>query len=478
MAACGLRPLPPPAAPPATPPSAWAIADSQGVELLARLVQADTRQPAPHEASAARLLRDFLRRAGVDATLVDHGGNRASVFARLDGDAPEGAAPLVLLSHLDTHPFNAAAWPEGRPPLGAVIRQDALWGRGVLDGKGLAATHALALATLREADLPLARPVLLVAAAGGLEPEALGLSQVIVQHPELGNAFGVLTKGGGTWLDLLGDGRAVHAVGTSERGHARLRITAATRSDEVHLETSPAVDRLHRAMDLVLGDDARPRLTPPTIDTLRYASADVYFPKSFVMRRAALARLFLVPELADAPSTRPLVRDTFAITRLVGGLPAARVLPDRVAADVDCGLLPGTTPGQVRNRMRARIQDPDVHITVLHGRSWSGGPTSEAVLGAVAAAARIPDADQVTVPWMSPDPTGAWPLRDLEVPVYGFTPFALDGAAWGRVRERAERLPLDEYRRGVRTLVRLVGSLAGGAPPVTPPGSRSSPPRP
>lgn len=446
---------------PRVPAEAWTVGDAQGIELLARVVQTDTRQPRGREAEAARPLREFLLRAGVDVELLPLGAGRASVFAQVRGGAPAGAAPILLLSHLDTHPATPEAWPAEAGPFSAAIRSDALWGRGVLDGKGLAALHALTLAVLEASEVPLRQPVYMLAVAGGLEADSPGLARAIEQRPGLANAELVLTKGGGSWIDLFGDGRIAHVVTTSERGAVRLRITAATRSDDSGASESPAVARLSRALERVLDRVSNPRLTRPTLDTLEHASDGVYFPKNLVMRSTPLARTFLLQDLAQRSSTAPLVREALVVTHVGSNRDGGRVAPDRAWAVLEGRLLPGRTPGALRAELRAAVQDPDVHVTIESGDTWSGSPTSEAVLAAVRRHARVSgDRAQVTVPAMSPEPTGAARLRRLGVKVYGFTPWVLAPESWARIEGRDEHLPLEDFRRGLRVLTRVVLELA------------------
>lgn len=461
FAACATVSPAPPTETFSLPKDAWTVGDSQGIELLARVVSMDTRQPRGHEGPAAKVLRDFLLRAGVEARLLPLGAGRASVFAIVRGEAPAGAAPIVLLSHLDTHPATPEAWPSEAGPFSAAIRRDALWGRGVVDGKGLAVLHALTLAVLQASRQPFERPVVMLAAAGGLSGDTPGLSQALAEEPMLGDAALVLTKGGGSVVDLLGDGRVVHTVATSERGFARIRITAAARSDESGLEDA-AVARLGRALDAVLTQVSSPRLTRPTLDTLEAASEGVYFPKSVVMRTTPLARAFLLQDLAHRPSTAPWVHDELVVTRIGSNRAGGQVAPDRAWAVVEGRLLPGNSPGRLRARLKAAVRDPDVHVTVDAGAQWAGAPPNPDLLARVDRHARLSkDLDQVTVPTMSANPTGARGFREIGVPVYGFVPFVLSPEAWDRAFGRDERLPLEDFRRGLRVFATLTAELAG-----------------
>ncbi len=443
------------------PATAWTVGDSQGLELLSAVIQKDTRQPLGREEPAALVLRDFLQRTGVDVQLLSLGPGRASVFAEVRGGAPAGAPPILLLSHLDTHPATAEAWPQDAGPHSAAILKDALWGRGVLDGKGLAVLHALILAVLTDAKTKLQRPILMLAAAGGLEAGTPGLTQALQMRPALGNATVVLTKGGGSWINLLGDGRVAHTIANSERGFARVRLTAALREDESANRESAAVRRLNAALSEVLAAIDAPRLTRPTLDTLEFASVGTYFPKSLVMRSTPLARIFMLPDLITRPTTLPLVTDAIEVSYVGTNRSGGQLTPDRAWAILQCRLLPGSTPGGLRSRLRGLIRDPDVHVTVEDGAAWSSSVLSPEVAAAVDAHARIrTERDQVILPIMSPDPSGGRALRELGARVYGLSPYVLQTEDWARTKGRNERLPLEDFRRGLRSLTRIVVQLA------------------
>ncbi|MCA9490177.1 MAG: hypothetical protein KC621_09640 [Myxococcales bacterium] len=264
----------------------------------------------------------------------------------------------------------------------------------------------------------------------------------------------------GTRLDLLEDGRVAHTVATSERGYARLHLTAVTRSDERADTGDHATRRLNEALTAVLARGFPPRLTRPTLDTLEAASEGAGFPRSLVFRTTPLARVFLLQEWALRPPTQPLVRDEVVVTQVTSGLAGGQGAADRGHAVLEARLLPGTTPGRMRDLLRARIKDPDVHLVVEDGANWSGSKADPQVLLRIAERAHVPGvSEQVVLPIMNPEPLGARPFRDQEIPVYGFLPYALDEADLARIKGRDERLPLDDYRRGFRVLTGLVIDL-------------------
>lgn len=472
LSACAHRP--PRATEPPPPPlaaEAFDVVDGRAADLLAHLAEVDTRQPHGHEATAARRLFEFLRRAGLESDMVSMAPQRASLYARLAPPGRRDAQPLVLLTHLDTHPADPRAWTADRGPMSGTIADGAVWGRGVLHGKGAAAMFALTLAALRRAAPALARDVILVATADGLSGRGEGLAVVIERYPEIATAGLVLSSGGVSHLNLFGGGRLVHAVVTSERGYARLRLVAAARSDEAGALAQDAVlERLQRALEALEKAANGPKITEPTAQALDYASAGLPLPRAVFYRSSPLAHVFLLPDLARRAATRAMVKDSIRVTHLSGGTGGTLAATDRAQAWLRCGLLPESTPAGIRTRLVRAIGDPDVHVTIEEGAPWSGTPPDEDILARIARHAHRSEReeDQTIVPVMGPEATDARVLRSLGVPVYGFIPMVLDEAAARSIRGRNEHIRIDVLRDAVHRLSSLVMDLAAAIPPERP----------
>ncbi len=99
------------------------------------------RAPSPtgSEGPAAQVLTNAFRDLGFDDVRCDDAGNAIGVLRRGDG-------PTVMLNgHIDTVPVgDEALWPY--PPLGGVVAEGRLWGRGASDMKSSLACMALAAA--------------------------------------------------------------------------------------------------------------------------------------------------------------------------------------------------------------------------------------------------------------------------------------------------------------------------------------------
>ena len=131
--------------------------DQEVPELLAQLVRIDSTDPGRYEAGVEQFVRRWLQER-IAAAPKSHAyierlealpGRfclRATIPAAGDSSAgTQHPSDLTLLCHMDTVVLGAG-WSEDTPPLGAIVRDGQLWGRGSCDMKGGLACAMLAFA--------------------------------------------------------------------------------------------------------------------------------------------------------------------------------------------------------------------------------------------------------------------------------------------------------------------------------------------
>jgi succinyl-diaminopimelate desuccinylase len=188
---------------------------SQAVELTQALIRLDTVNPQGNEEPAARLLGEMLAAAGLEVAYPRLGPNRCGLLATLRGASPGPA--LVCTGHLDTVPLGNAPW--SMAPLGGLIQDGKLYGRGASDMKsGLA---ALTVAARHLARAPRGRGDLVLAFTAGEETGSQGARQMVdrgllparagallVAEPSGNQPF--LGHKGALWLECAAQGKSAH----------------------------------------------------------------------------------------------------------------------------------------------------------------------------------------------------------------------------------------------------------------------------
>src|SRR6478672_799977 len=108
---------------------------ARSLALAQTLVRMDTVS-ANSNLALIHLVRDELAKLGVESRLTFNAERtKANLFATLGEGKPAG---VILSGHTDTVPWDGQDW--SVDPLGAVVKDGRLYGRGSADMKGFIAT--------------------------------------------------------------------------------------------------------------------------------------------------------------------------------------------------------------------------------------------------------------------------------------------------------------------------------------------------
>jgi acetylornithine deacetylase/succinyl-diaminopimelate desuccinylase-like protein len=165
-----------------------------------------------------------------------------------------------------------------------------------------------------------------------------------------------------------------------------------------------------------------------------------------------------------ARAVRALLRDTISPDVIHTGI-KYNVIPGEATIEIDCRTLPGTTEGDVREEVLARLGDLAPHCTVEHviGAVPVEAPAEGELYELLASTIRAHDPDGIPVPVLAPFATDAKHTAKLGIPTYGFSPLRLDPGE--RFLERFhgvdERVGLDALRWGLPVLFDVVATFCG-----------------
>jgi len=361
--------------------------------------------------------------------------------ARLRGDGT-GGGPLLLLGHTDVVPVEPDRWT--RDPFGAEIDNGYMYGRGALDMKSMVAMELMVMlrlaATARQAGhdpssgpLPgLRRDVIFAATAdeeaGGLE----GAGWLVDQRPELLQADGALSEAGAVSVEVFG--RRFYPIQVAEKGYEVYRIVvhgtpghgSMPRPDNAAVLAARIVERLQAP--------GTPRATPiMEAAILAIAAALPDGPAHRVhhlLHPAPRVSDEAIDALCEEPyrrAIRALLHDTIGTDVIHAGT-KYNVIPGHAEIEVDCRLLPGTSPEAMFERLRTLIGDdllPHCEILpLLHGEPLEQ-PTDTALFRLLGDTLTAHDPEALPVPMMAPFATDAKHLRRLGIPTYGYSPLRL-----------------------------------------------------
>ena len=438
----------------------WTALGREAVDLLRAYLRIDTTNPPGNEIGGTRFLEDVLRRDGIASRTVESAPGRANLVARLSGDG--GLGGIVLHHHIDVVYADRRYW--SVDPFGGEIRDGFLYGRGAIDMKSTGILQLVAVLALERAKVPLKRDLILLATADEEAGSAHGAAFLAARHPGwLQGAEYAISELGGIELDphyrapfariVISEktGLPLRLIARGAPGHGSMpwpdsaphrlvralhRLLAAERPARV----LPEVQEYFRSLARVLpGDEGR------GFDTLDGSLGEPGFRARFFARREWAA----------------MVRTTFAVNMLRGS-EKLNVIPAEAVAEIDCRMLAGDDPDEIRDWVAAAVNDE--HVEVAFGREPkipNLSPPDTELYKALAdsLARRAPGV--VVAPEILVAFTDNWVFRRMGLQGYGWSPFILDEGEWRRVHGNDERISLENIEQGARAYTELLLTVAG-----------------
>ncbi len=437
----------------------WARLGDETVDVLRQYLTIDTTNPPGNEIAGARFLEDLLAADGLASETAESAPGRANLMARIRGD---GSLPgIVLHHHIDVVYADRRYW--SVDPFGGELRDGYVYGRGALDMKSTGILQVMATLAIKRARVPLKRDLVLLATADEEAGSRFGAQFVAERRPQwLAGAEYALSEIGYI-MRLPGATAPVASIVISEKTGLPLRLTA--RSSPGHgsmpwPDTAP--NRLIRALGRLLAAERPPRVLPETREY--FARLGSVLPPEISagfddIERALHAPGFRGRFMAHRHSAA-LVRTTFAVTMLKGS-EKRNVIPPEATADIDCRMLAGEDPEEIRAWVQEVVADEHVQVEITAPPKQPNLSPPDTELYKCLAdtlARRAPGA--VVVPEILVGFTDNWVFRRCGLHGYGFGPFVLDEEELGRVHGNDERVSLDNLEAGVRSYTEMLLAAA------------------
>ena len=422
------------------------------------------------ETRAARYCAEILASAGIEASVIETVPGRGSCLARLRSSVAEPLPPLVLLSHLDVVPVEAARW--SRDPFGGDLVDGVVWGRGAVDMKNMVAMALAVMLALRRSGVALERDVILAALADEEAGGAFGARRLVAERPEwfasdAGFASAALNEVGGYSITVRG--RRYYTIQVAEKGIIWTRISAeGTPGHGSMPRPDNAAVRVARAV-AALAAPRPPRLIGVVREFLEALGLGRIAELAESDPTAASAELeSAIPDETLARSIDAMLRDTVSPNVLQAGT-KVNVLPGHAEAEVDVRTLPGTDQATLLAALQAEA-GAGVAVESLVTLPPVEAPADAEIVSLMREVLLRADPDGIPVPMMITPGTDAKALASLGIPTYGFAPLRLDPETpfLSLFHGHDERVPVSAIRFGLPVLFEVVARYA--APHDTAPG--------
>ncbi len=444
-------------------------------ELLAEIIRINTSNPPGNERSLDDLLASQFKPLGFEVVIIPTPApGKAHFIARLKGDGSQ--KPILLAAHADTVGVEREKW--SVDPFAGVVKDGYVYGRGALDFKGGLAVFAEAVLRLAREKVPLKRDVIFLSEAdeegGNYNTEWLAAS-----HWDLMNCEFALNEGGWIMKNAGGGVRYV-SISTADKIGLTLLITAHGTSTHSSLpRPDNAIFRLARALEKISTYETKPKLIPSTREFFLTLAKTSQPPMSTYFHDLATSSDAAVLDRASKAVSEnillhAIMRNTIAPVFLQAGF-RGNVIPGSATATLNFRTIPGTTPGELIDEMKAVIGDPDVDVGMPPASTPEGAlfardvemagkihPSSTDTLlyRALASSAQTVWPGVPVTPYLFQAGTDAFAWRSRGVPVYGIYPYPITDDDLSRMHGNDERMSVGSLEEGTDMIYKTLLAVA------------------
>ena len=333
-------------------------------DIFDELIGINTTDSVGSTTAAANAMAKHLLDAGfppADVKVLGPNDRKGNLVARIHGNSSPGLKPILTMGHLDVVEARRSDWTTD--PFQLIERDGWFYGRGTQDMKSSDVALVTTFIRLHREGFRPSRDLILALTADEEGGKSNGVDWLLKNHRDLVDAAFVLNADAGGVTTRNGKPVDVD-VEASEKLYADFQLTATNPGghsslpvpDNAIYHIADALSRLeHAPFPVELNDVTRTyfeRRAP-------LESAGVKADMTAILHKppdaAAVARL------SKDPRYNSLLRTTCVATRLDAGH-ANNALPQTAQANVNCRILPGHSPEEVRQKLIDIFADPKVVV--------------------------------------------------------------------------------------------------------------------
>jgi acetylornithine deacetylase/succinyl-diaminopimelate desuccinylase-like protein len=432
-------------------------------EIFKQLVEINTTDSVGSTTAAAEAMAARFKSAGfadADVRVLGPNPRKGNLVVRYRGNGTK--RPILLLAHLDVVEAKREDW--SFDPFTLTEKDGFLYGRGTADDKTMAAVFVANLLRLKSEGFVPSRDLILALTADEElgNNEFNGVKWLLQNHRDLIDAEYAINEGGGGVMRkgkyLTNEVQAAEKVYQDFRlevhnsgGHSSMPV-----KDNAIYRLSAGLSRL-AAFDfpVEMSEITRTyfeRSAPAQLDA--QTRADMIAVSKTPTDLAAAARLS-----AQSPYFNSIMRTTCVATKLEGGH-ATNALPQLAAANVNCRILPGTSPTQVLATLTKIVADPQIQLSLV-GEATPSKPAvlRDDVMKATEAIVASMFPGLPVVPTMSTGATDGLYLRNAGIPTFGVDGL-FDDIDDVRAHGRDERVGIKQFNEDLEFQYRLITALS------------------
>jgi acetylornithine deacetylase/succinyl-diaminopimelate desuccinylase-like protein len=419
---------------------------------------------------AAELMRKNLLQAGfpaADMVVMGPDDRHGNLVVRYRGKEGGGKGPVLIICHLDVVEAKPEDWTTD--PFKLVEKDGFFYGRGTQDMKDSDAAFVYSFMALKREGFVPDRDIILALTADEEGGTMNGVDWLLKNHRELIEAEFALNPDSGGLTTVKGKPSYL-GVEATEKLYADFKLTVTNpgghssvpRRENAIYQLSAALERL-AAFQFPFELNAVTRAYFEELAKTQPAqtAADMRAILAPVPDRAAIARL------SEDYVYNSLLHTTCVATMLSAGH-APNALPQRAEANVNCRILPGHTPGEVRKVLEGVFAEPKLSVKLetdgINGAedevSVTPPPLNKEVFAALHKVTEQLWPGTPVIPEMETGASDSKITMAAGVPSYGFSGMGIDEDD-DRAHGKDERLGVESYYAGVEFTLLYLKALTG-----------------
>jgi acetylornithine deacetylase/succinyl-diaminopimelate desuccinylase-like protein len=334
-------------------------------DIFKELIEINTTDSVGSITDASEAMAKRLREAGFpaeDVQVLGPNDRKKNLVARLRGTGKH--KPVLLIGHLDVVEAKREDWTTD--PFKFIEKDGYFYGRGTQDMKDGDAIMTAALIRLKKEGFRPSRDIILALTADEEGGSSNGVDWLFKNHRDLVDAEFVLNHDGSS-VDTVGGRPIVYNLDSSQKVYADYLLTATNPGG--HSSLPKPENAIYELAD-VLGRLAKYEF-PFELNNITRAHYESMARIETGERAADMQAILKTP--ADTAAIARLSRDaidhsvmhtTCVATRLSGGH-ANNALPQRAQATVNCRILPGHSPEEVRQEIIKVLARPEITVQYI-----------------------------------------------------------------------------------------------------------------
>ncbi len=426
------------------------------IDLLKEFVAVDTINPPGNEINAVRFYAEIFDQYGISYQVAESAPGRGNIWARIEGgDQPA----LMLLQHTDVVPADKEYW-ETDPMLG-TIKDGYLYGRGVIDMKGLGIAHLVAFLSAYKNQEKLTRDIVFLATADEEAGGFFGAGWMLENHPEAFDGVKLLLNEGGSGT-TYGD-KEIFSVEVTQKVPVWLRLKSeGSPGHGSSPQTVSAVTQLIEALNNLYKNPFPARIIQPVDTYFRSLAEDMSASEkdTFMDMATAIQSDKFLRDLQDSsPSWHALTRDTCSITMLEGSS-KINVVPPVAFAEVDCRMLPDRTVAEFIQDFNERVAPFNIQTELIMAFGPAVSSTTSELFQAIEKVTKTEYPNSRVIPAVSTGFTDSHFTREIGIESYGFNPMLFESGEFRGVHGNNERVKIEAYNRSIKDLQLIIEEVA------------------